>query len=325
MKTTTIIPITLTLPERHALSDLVSSFLHDRSWEGVRAARYSIDLEATSQKVHRLAAIKGLAEGDQELAADIDVSALRAELVSWAAETVATVDEHDAEIAVVPAGQTDEIEALWRTSAVDYAHQCVCERIASQIDSAAPGLSDISITEEDAAELRWIADYRAGAAPTLSPEPTESANLALRAQAFRLCAELVGYAEARAIPADRVPGVLGVLRLGRSQAREYVATDEDDREAMSDSAAPDLASSIAKSRQHIARIEALLERLEGLPQAKPLMASGKKGAQGEAGTLATGAPSPNFGPAAAGSEMTIDLTTQTCAGVEVEVQGGGVS
>jgi hypothetical protein len=132
----TTVPITLTLAERHALGDLIESFLHDRGWEGVRAARYSMDIEAVAAKLRRLAALKALVEGEQQLPPGIDVAALRSELAAWAQETVATVDEHDAQIAETPAGVTDGIAELWQQSAVDYAHQCVCERIIARIDAA---------------------------------------------------------------------------------------------------------------------------------------------------------------------------------------------
>jgi hypothetical protein len=133
---TDTVPITLTLAERHTLSDLVASFLHDRGWEGARAARYSIDIEAAAAKLRRVAAIKALAEGDHDLPADVDVAALRSELVAWAQETARTVEEHDAHIAEMPPGVTEGIAELWQQSAVDYAHQCVCERIIARIDAA---------------------------------------------------------------------------------------------------------------------------------------------------------------------------------------------
>ncbi|HEY4810336.1 MAG TPA: hypothetical protein VIH71_04685 [Solirubrobacteraceae bacterium] len=136
MTTSITVPITLTLAERHTLSDLIEGFLHDRGWEGVRAARYSMDIEAAAAKLLRLAALKALVEGEHHLPPDIDVAALRSELAAWWQERVATVDEHDAQIAETPAGVTDGIAELWQQSAVDYAHQRVCERIIGQIDAA---------------------------------------------------------------------------------------------------------------------------------------------------------------------------------------------
>lgn len=146
MTTTDTIAIELTLAERHTLHNLLDSFIHERAFDDVRLAYYSIDLEKAAERTRRLALFKELAESGSEGArlprADLD--ALRADLLTWVLEAEDTVDEHDAQIVKTDEEMADRtveerrksIAELREQSAIDYAHKCVCERIVGQIDAA---------------------------------------------------------------------------------------------------------------------------------------------------------------------------------------------
>jgi hypothetical protein len=142
MTTTDTIPIDLTLAERHTLTDLLTSYIQEKALEAVQMAQYSIDLVEAADKTRRLAYLKALAEGDGSLLVD-ELDALRADLMLWALETEDTVNEHEEQIPEIddetPRPLLERREAiadLRKTSAVDYAHKCVCEKIVSQIDAA---------------------------------------------------------------------------------------------------------------------------------------------------------------------------------------------
>jgi hypothetical protein len=140
--TTDTIRVELTLAERHTLTDLLTSYIHERIFEDVQFARYSIDLERAAARTLRLAHLKALAEGEEMTLPAAELDELRNDLMEWALETEGTVDEHDAIIAEMDGrpGSAEEhresIASLRETSAVDYAHKCVCERIIGQIDAA---------------------------------------------------------------------------------------------------------------------------------------------------------------------------------------------
>jgi hypothetical protein len=136
---TDTIPITLTLAERHTLHDLLDSFMQDLAGEDVRTAHYSLDLEAASARLRRLAAIRSLAEGAGELPV-ADLELLHNELATRGAETESTVEEHDATVADANPGAWKMIAEERQLSAIDYAHQCVCERIVVQINAAREGV-----------------------------------------------------------------------------------------------------------------------------------------------------------------------------------------
>ena len=137
------IPIGLTLAERHTLHDLVTSFIHERAFEAVQYARHSSDLEQAANRTRRLAYLVALAEDDAKCLPVAELDELRADLILWASETDDTVEDPDKQI---PEAESDpelsyqeRIEAVRRLrsrSAVDYAHECVCERIVVQINKA---------------------------------------------------------------------------------------------------------------------------------------------------------------------------------------------
>ena len=142
MTTIDAIPIDLTLAERHTLTDLLTSYIQEKAFEAVQTAQYSIDLVEAADRTRRLAYLKALAEGDGPLPID-ELAALRADLMLWVLETEDTVDEHESQIPEIddetrrPLQERREaIADLRKTSAVDYAHKCVCERIVGQIDAA---------------------------------------------------------------------------------------------------------------------------------------------------------------------------------------------
>jgi hypothetical protein len=138
--------IELSLAERHTLTDLLTTYLDERAFEAVKFAKNSIELERAAERTRRLALIKALAEGEPSLPR-ADLTPLRVDLISWASETDATVEEHEDMIVKVDedeerseAERAESISRLRGMSAVDYAHQCVCERIVAQIDAAREGV-----------------------------------------------------------------------------------------------------------------------------------------------------------------------------------------
>ena len=139
--TTDTIAIELTLAERHTLTDLLTSFIHERAYEAVQFAEHSTDLEKAADKTRRLAHLQALAEGDGRLPVD-ELDELRADLMAWMLETEDTTDEHETLIPEVDGERRPleerrkSIAQLRRTSAIDYAHKCVCDCIIRQIDAA---------------------------------------------------------------------------------------------------------------------------------------------------------------------------------------------
>jgi hypothetical protein len=144
MSTTDTIPISLSMAERHTLADLLTRCIHERVEEAIRFAGTSLELERAAERTRRLALVKALAEGGDEMELPrTDLDAIRGDLLMWAMETEATVEEHDQliyETGDRREGSAEEreerIARLRTSSAVDYAHKCVCEAILYQLDVA---------------------------------------------------------------------------------------------------------------------------------------------------------------------------------------------
>jgi hypothetical protein len=155
MTTTDTIPIELNQAERHTLIHLLNHYVRQRAWETIRAARRASDIYEGAEAARLLAELHGLTEDDGSLpVADLD--AHRANLVLWAEETEATVDEHEESLVkadegrstfrtpsgkvIVGGGDHREIEETIdherELIVIDYAHRSVCEKIVSQIDAA---------------------------------------------------------------------------------------------------------------------------------------------------------------------------------------------
>jgi hypothetical protein len=141
---TDTIPISLSMAERHTLADLLTRFIHERVEEAVKFAGSSLELERAAERTRRLALLKALAEGGDEMELPrADLDAIRGDLLTWEMETEATVEEHQQ--IIYETGDRQEGSAKEReerivrvltTSAIDYAHKCVCEAILYQIDAA---------------------------------------------------------------------------------------------------------------------------------------------------------------------------------------------
>ena len=127
--------IRLSLAERHTLSDLLTTYICTRVADSIECAPSSADIAEAAEQGRRLALIQALVEEDEARLPAVDADAVRADLVLWALETDETVEGHDALIAE-PDSTVMDARALRERSAVDYAHQCVCQRIVGQIDKA---------------------------------------------------------------------------------------------------------------------------------------------------------------------------------------------
>jgi hypothetical protein len=142
--TTDTIPIELSTAERHTLADLLTSFIHQRVEEAVKFAENSLELERAAERTRRLALLRALTEGGDEMGLPRDdLDAIRGDLLLWAMETEDTTDEHAQVIVEIgerqegsPEDRAESIANLRERSAVDYAHKLVCERIVGQIDAA---------------------------------------------------------------------------------------------------------------------------------------------------------------------------------------------
>ncbi len=132
------IKIELTEDERETLLHLLHQFINPRVWEATRGARREA-LEHAGRRALRLAQLEDLAAEDV-LRGDIEAHVT--DLTVWALETADTTKEHGdviIEIEQEDIPQTERearIARMRETTAVDYAHRCVCERIAGQIDRA---------------------------------------------------------------------------------------------------------------------------------------------------------------------------------------------
>ena len=147
MSTTTttehVAPIDLSLAERHTLSHLLSSFIHDRTWEAVKHADSPQKMAEAAERVRLLSQLESLGLGDEASLPRDDLEAHRAALMAWAEETTATTKEHEELIAACKARpdleepeRHKEIRRYLGTSVQDHAHACVCESIVGQIDAA---------------------------------------------------------------------------------------------------------------------------------------------------------------------------------------------
>jgi hypothetical protein len=141
---TDTIHVELSLAERHILTDLLRTFIHERVADAIKMAKNPVEMERGAEQARRLAQLETLVwEGEPTLPRE-DLDALRADLIEWAMETEETTREHDEMLADYdarcrPEGEPERKEGmgnLRQTIALDYAHKCVCEKIVSQIDAA---------------------------------------------------------------------------------------------------------------------------------------------------------------------------------------------
>lgn len=132
------IQIELTEAERDTLLHLLHMFIHERILDAVRGARREALCEAAGRAV-RLAQLEDLAE-EGVLRGDLERHAI--DLTTWAMETHDTTKEHSQLIAEAQGEDlsTEDRERCIRElrglTAIDLAHERICERVLDSIRAA---------------------------------------------------------------------------------------------------------------------------------------------------------------------------------------------